>query len=164
MWLWSLALLLHAEPTIRAPTLRAELLELRDEDQRVRADARRGIHTRFAEVTRRHTARLRAIIHVHRWPGRSLVGEDGSIAAWVIAQHLDHDQALQQRCLTLLERAVAANEADATSLAFLTDRVLVNAGQLQRYGTQGAGAVGEVERARINSNRRTLGRPPLAVR
>jgi hypothetical protein len=93
-----------------------------------------------------------------------LVGEEGSIAAWVIAQHLDHDPALQRRCLELLERAVAAADADAESLAFLTDRVLVNEGRPQRYGTQGAGAVTPADRARVNANRRVLGLPPLPAR
>ncbi len=72
-----LSLLLQAEPTLRAPALRAELLAMKDEDQAVRRAAARGVEAPFAEVTKRHTARLRAIIEEHGWPGRSLVGEDG---------------------------------------------------------------------------------------
>lgn len=137
---------------------------MKDEDQAVRRAAARGVDAPFGEVTKRHTARLRAIIEEHGWPGRSLVGEDGSMAAWVIAQHLDHDVPLQRRCLALLEVAVAKNEADAESLAFLTDRVLVNEGQPQRYGTQGSGAVTPADRARVNANRRVLGLAPLPPR
>ncbi len=64
--------------------------------------------------------------------------------------------------LGLLERAVADGEADAESLAYLTDRVPVNKGKPQRYGTQGDGAAVDV--ARVNANRKALGLEPLPAR
>jgi hypothetical protein len=64
--------------------------------------------------------------------------------------------------LGLLERAVADGEADAESLAYLTDRVPVNEGKPQRYGTQGDGAAVDV--ARVNANRKALGLEPLPTR
>ena len=85
------------------------------------------------------------------------------MAAWVLAQHLDEELALQRQCLGLLEGAVADGEADAESLAYLTDRVLVNEGKPQRYGTQGNGAVTAADRARVNANRKALGLPPLGT-
>ena len=83
-----------------------------------------------------NTARIGEILDVHGWPGWSLVGTDGSTAAWAIVQHADLQPALQRRGLALLRTAVAAGDASPGDLAYLEDRVLVAAGQPQRYGTQ----------------------------
>jgi hypothetical protein len=71
-----------------------------------------------------NTAWLRTAIDEYGWPGRTLVGAEGAHAAWLIAQHADRSPAFQRRCLKLLENAVAAGEAEAADLAYLTDRVL----------------------------------------
>ncbi len=81
-------------------------------------------------------ARLGEIFDEHGWPGHDLVGEEGSTAAWVIAQHSDLDLAFQERALELLTEAVAADNASAGDLAYLTDRVAVAKGEPQTYGTQ----------------------------
>ncbi len=79
---------------------------------------------------------LRWAVTEFGWPGRSLVGDDGAHAAWLLAQHADRDPALQEQCLGLLEQAVAASEAEPRDLAFLADRVRLARGQNQIYGTQ----------------------------
>lgn len=81
-------------------------------------------------------ARLAEILDHHGWPGWDLVGEKGSSAAWLIAQHADLDPELQVRALDLLEEAVAAGNASPGDLAYLTDRVAVARGEDQTYGTQ----------------------------
>jgi hypothetical protein len=76
------------------------------------------------------------------WPGRSAVGEDGAQAAWLLAQHADRRPDLRRAFLDALRMAVDDGEAPAAHLAYLEDRVRVNAGQPQMYGTQFEG-VGE---------------------
>jgi hypothetical protein len=83
--------------------------------------------------------RLARIMEEHGWPGVSLVGEAAARAAWLVAQHADRQLQVQRRALELMERAVAAGEADRRQLAFLHDRTRVNEGREQRYGTQVAG-------------------------
>jgi hypothetical protein len=125
--------------SVRNEELRAELLAMRAADQQVRQVA-----PRLSEEARRdavradrvRSARLAEIVTVHGWPGRSLVDEDGTQAAWLLAQHTDHDPELQARFLELLEDAVERDEAPAAVLAYLTDRVRVNDGRAQIYGTQ----------------------------
>ncbi|QIK67962.1 hypothetical protein G7072_17875 [Nocardioides sp. HDW12B] len=78
----------------------------------------------------------RELLDEHGWPGWDLVGRKASTAAWVVAQHADLDLALQRRALTLLETAVAAEDASPGDLAYLTDRVLVAEGDPREYGTQ----------------------------
>jgi len=79
---------------------------------------------------------LREVITKVGWPGRSLVGEDGAQAAWLLAQHADRDPAFQRRCLDLLTAAVERGEATVVQRAYLTDRVLLHEGKQQEYGTQ----------------------------
>jgi len=68
-------------------------------------------------------------------PGRTLAGEDGAQAAWLLAQHADHVPVLQQAFLDALRAAVAQDEAPPAHLAYPEDRVRVHAGQPQLYGT-----------------------------
>ncbi len=119
--------------------LRDELLRRRDADQEARLSVPRGVPGALETTMRiddENAVWLREVVAKIGWPERSLVGDDGAHAAWLLAQHADRDPALQKRCLTLLEQAVAASEADPRDLAFLTDRVRLAAGQNQIYGTQ----------------------------
>lgn len=86
-------------------------------------------------IDRDNTRRMREIVAEHGWPTRSLVGEDGAQAAWLLVQHADLDPDFQLRCLELM-RATPAGEVAPDHLAYLSDRVAVNAGRPQEYGTQ----------------------------
>lgn len=69
------------------------------------------------------------------WPTHSLVGEQAATSAWLLAQHADHDLALQRRFLDLM-CAAPAGEVAPMHTAYLTDRVLIAEGKSQVYGTQ----------------------------
>lgn len=128
--------------------LRAELLARRDEDQRIRLaippshESQEGerIAQEFADEWARidedNTAWLAELVAARGWPGRSLVGDDGASAAWLLAQHADRRPHLQRVFLERLRAAVAEGEAFERELAYLEDRQRVNAGRPQLYGTQ----------------------------
>lgn len=157
-------------------TLHAELLEMERLDRSVRADlVERGelhtgdYHPEMQAVHHRHNVRMRAILETHGWPGRSLVGEDGCRAAGFVVQHAILDLGLQQRGLELLSEAVTKSEAEPFMFALLTDRVLMQEGKPQTYGTQYVGAQkGGVEPwpianpETVDERRREVGLPPLA--
>ena len=86
-------------------------------------------------LDKEHTARLKAVVAAHGWPGKSLVGEKAAHAAWLLVQHADADPAFQRRCLHLMER-LPPGEVSVKDLAYLTDRVLLAEGKPQRFGTQ----------------------------
>ena len=115
---------------------------MRQQDQRVRAETVKGsslfdgYHPRMEEVHRRNATRLKEIITEHGWPGRTLVGEDGAMAAWFIAQHAIGDPAVQRKALELLRAARAQGEVPAAQPAFLEDRICYFEGRPQIYGTQ----------------------------
>jgi hypothetical protein len=112
-----------------------------------------------------NTARMKQIIAKQGWPGQSLVGPIGCQAAWLLVQHADHDSAFQKVCLGLLEKAVEENQAPASLLAYLTDRIRVRDGQSQIFGTQLYANLNpfpiEVE-SHIDERREKVSLPPLA--
>ncbi len=156
--------------------LRGELLDMERIDREVRADLvardelyQPGYHPEMEAVHRRHNARIGAIIDAYGWPGRTLVGEDGCRAAGFIVQHAILDPKLQRRCVGLLADAVARDEAEPFMLALLTDRVLMQEGKPQVYGTQYVGAEGGgvepwpiAEPETVDDRRRAARLTPLA--
>jgi hypothetical protein len=58
-----------------------------------------------ASVDAGNLAWLKETVAEVGWPGRSMVGEDGAHAAWLLAQHADRDPAFQRRCLDLVTQA-----------------------------------------------------------
>jgi hypothetical protein len=123
------------------PDLRAVLLHRAERDQAARGMPEPEWET-VASVDADNLAWLTKTVAEVGWPGRSMVGEDGAHAAWLLAQHADRDPAFQRRCLDLVTRAAACGEASPAELAYLTDRVLLAEGQAQEYGTQFTGREG----------------------
>jgi len=91
---------------------------------------------RTIEADAQNTMWLDEAIKQHGWLDKTLVGDDGAQAAFLVVQHSPAAQ-FQKKCLSLLDLAVSQNEADVVNLAYLTDRVRVFDGKPQVYGTQG---------------------------
>ncbi|HXT94401.1 MAG TPA: DUF6624 domain-containing protein [Trebonia sp.] len=145
--------------------LRAELLRRMDKDQ----VARKALDLEAAsEADEENLPWLKGVLAAHGWPGKSLVGEDGARAAWLLAQHADRDTAFQRQCLDLMTVAVEAGEARVHLLAYLTDRVLLHEGQPQVYGTQVTRQDGQVvprdvtDPDRLDERRAAVGLPSFA--
>jgi hypothetical protein len=122
--------------------LARELAAMAEEDQRVRADLAwdghlfRGYHPRLAEVHSRNAERLREIIEQRGWPGRTLVGERGARAAWLILEHASAYPQLMRGGLAMIRDAAARGEVSAAEVAVLEDRIRILEGRPQLYGTQ----------------------------
>jgi Family of unknown function (DUF6624) len=144
------------------PDLRQELVDMQAADQADRTG--RPVEEWDDEA---RTERLAEIIDDHGWPTRELVGADGASAAWLIAQHSDLDVDFQEQARDLMREAVDTGEADPTELAYLEDRVALNRGGAQIYGTQIACVDGHAEPAelaepdRVHELRDEVGLQPL---
>lgn len=86
-----------------------------------------AIHIQNAE-------KLKKIIDKYGWPGKSLVGQEGANAAFMIAQHSISKPVLQRQFLAELKKAVANGEATPNQEACLEDRILFNEGKPCKYG------------------------------
>ncbi|MEV7508320.1 DUF6624 domain-containing protein [Streptomyces sp. NPDC091201] len=123
-----------------APEIAVDLRHRAEADQRARQYLlRTGEAGDLFQVDAENSAWLKAVVAEHGWPGITLVGEQGADDAWLIVQHADREPAFQRDVLALLEAAVDDGDASPRHLAYLTDRVLVNSGKPQLYGTQYAG-------------------------
>jgi hypothetical protein len=138
-------------PGTRDAQIAADLLAMRDADQRVRDEllgrapgggqAHPG-HTRhlaadMERLNHEQVVRLAAIIEeIGGWPTYSRFGVLPAHSACVIAVHGLADDAFMARASALMEPLLEAGDADPECWAQVTDRVLVRTGKLQRFGTQ----------------------------
>jgi len=153
--------------------LRNELLARIEKEQNLRRDLNASpddiqLIMRMMEADAQNTMWLDEIIQQHGWPSKSLVGEEGAQAAFLIVQHSPALQ-FQKKCLQLLEQAVHEHEADAISLAYLSDRIRTSEGKPQLYGTQGqTSADGSIipfpieDKEHVDERRSALGLEPVA--
>lgn len=176
-------------PPPRNESLRKELIAMEKADQAAREEmlaefGKKGIEitggkpitdptalmvvaaesAKLAKVDEANRTRLKAIVKEFGWPGRSLVGEDGAAAAWLLVQHADADRGFQADCLRLME-AAPAGEVTGKQIAYLTDRVLVGTGKPQRFGTQlgvDFKPAAIADEGEVDARRAKLGLPPLA--
>ena len=157
-----------AAAAVGEPELRRELLALAERDQAVRAAAMKSqdpveVAETIDAIDTETTARMKAVVAKHGWPGKALVGKDGAHAAWLLVQH-SSDVAFQKLCLEKLELAVAQGEAQAVEHAYLHDRVAVNTGKPQRWGTQFRDTTPYPieDEAHVDERRKAIGLPSMA--
>jgi|AntRauTorcE11897_2_1112592.scaffolds.fasta_scaffold07530_2 hypothetical protein len=119
---------------IAFPEVAVEIKQMVDVDQAMRE---RSDEDDFwdEEVDARNTERMKEIVAEIGWPTISKVGQDNASSAWLLVQHADHDVEFQLHCLQLMQEA-PSSEVDKTDIAYLEDRVRVNQGLGQLYGTQ----------------------------
>lgn len=167
------------------PDLATELLRRQDEDQRARealisffrqakgcpheeaSSDERQATDEVSRLDQANTQWLKKIVDRHGWPGRSLAGQHGAAAAWLLVQHADRDPSFQRHCLDLMT-AMPTGEVEPQHIAYLTDRVLLAEGAPQLYGTQ-VQLVDGVYRPRnqadpegVDQRRASVGLEPLA--
>jgi hypothetical protein len=167
--------------------LEKELLKMAKQDQKYRAEwqtkmikasassrmnpdkASQALWKKQQEADRKNLARLDAIVKQYGWPGRSLAGERGSSAAFVVLEHADLSH--QQKYLPLIKAAVTKGEAHAADAAMLEDLVLVGEGKPQIYGSRlhfGPDTGGRwelypiVDEEHVDERRAAVGLEPLA--
>lgn len=93
-----------------------------------------AVHT--SKMDTRSTAFMRDILEDYDWIDRERFGERVSMAAWLLVQHADDHVELQSKALSRMEPYLKSGGVSKGDYAFLWDRVAVNSGEKQRYGTQ----------------------------
>lgn len=108
---------------------------------------------------------VEAILDKYGWLGPDEVGEEGSMALFLVIQHAD--SLTQVTFFPLMQQAVKDNKARMEDLALLQDRILTTQGKPQIYGSQvhnenGKAAFFPIEdEANVNKRRAAAGLGPI---
>ncbi|MQP75985.1 hypothetical protein CQ393_08780 [Stenotrophomonas sp. MYb238] len=152
------------------PRLRERLLEMERIDQQARdGDWSPPMIEKMLAVDAANLPEIRSIVADHGGlPRARQVGADGVAAAWLLVQHADGDADFQRQVLDGIMPLVESGEVSAHDFVLLTDRVLVNAGKPQRYGSQLAAVGGKWQPRpmeapeQVDQRRAAVGQMPLA--
>lgn len=143
---------------------------LSEEDQKpVTMDTAQNAEKAFKEVTKRNIPVLKKIVHQYGFAGYNLVGKESSDNFWMLVQHSDADVAFQKEVLPLMDKQVQQKNASGDKYAYLVDRININEGRKQVYGTQVSWATGSpvpkpLENPdSVDDRRKAVGMQPLAV-
>lgn len=90
-------------------------------------------YIRMKEVDSININRIEVLIQKYGYAGKSLVGEPTNETMWYIIQHSNKIK----KYYPIIEIAGKRNELPKTLVAKMYDRILVNDGKEQIYGTQG---------------------------
>lgn len=154
-------------------SLASELLKLRSENQKAFDEAmadklkQEVFKQRIAAMKEKTTPRLCRMLKDFGWPTARLVGPDGAAAAFHLLRN-DAAFSLQVELLPLMVAAVKQDEIRRADFAGLVDRIRVDAGVKQLFGTQATVVNGllvlfpiEAE-AQVDARRKQYGLGPLA--
>ncbi|QJB42393.1 hypothetical protein HF324_32915 [Chitinophaga oryzae] len=124
--------------------LKNELAEMVKTDQ-IAAFVRQGKYKEYTQeqwdrfkdsVYTTHQKRIAVIFRQYGFPGIDMVGKEGSNHFWLLVQHSDKFPGFQTKVLKAMEKEVKKQNANPNNYAYLYDRVQVNAGKKQLFGTQ----------------------------
>ena len=118
-----------------------------------------------------HQQILKQLFDQYGFLGFDRVGEEGSLNFWLMVQHSDHDPKFQQEILEQMKIEVNKGNASPSNYGLLVDRVNLNTGKPQVYGTQVDYnlATGQAfprnlaDSASVNERRKSVGLEPLEV-
>jgi len=128
--------------------LQIELISMYVDDQATRGNLMNDIilkygldttgmaHKNEGGVDRRNRKRLKEIINEVGFPNKKMVGKDAMDGIFFIIQHSDGDKEWQKSQLPKIESAVKNGDMESQDYAYLYDRIKINSGEKQLYGTQ----------------------------
>lgn len=138
------------EPALAEPyqSLRAELLQIHADDQKYRLELEeirktkpidgaartKKLWEKIAATDAECLKRVKGILAEHSWLGLEQVGKEASVTSFFVIQHTDI--ATQQEYLPMIRQAVKDKKLQANLLPLLEDRVAIQTGHKQVYGTQ----------------------------
>lgn len=117
-------------------SLNKELLQMEESDQIAASNwEEKWIPYKDSTYTSNKT-RVEKMFNQYGFLGYEEIGKDGSNIFWLIVQHSDKYPDFQKKILVAMDKQVNKKNTNATNYAFLYDRVQVNAGLKQKFGTQ----------------------------
>ena len=118
-----------------------------------------------------HEKRLKQIFDQYGFVGINLAGKEGSNNFWLMVQHADHNAEFQKEVLDKMKIEVDKGNAIPSNYGLLVDRVKLNTGEKQIFGTQvtynmntGQAYPKDLEDSlNVNERRKSIGLEPIEV-
>jgi len=138
----------YSEEQVSNQELQIELIQMYVDDQACRGNIMDDIIDKFSVsrgqitqdacivVDERNRTRLKEIFAKIGFPTRKLVGKDAMYGVFLMLQHSDGDKEWQKSQLPNIEKAVKKGDLQGQSYAYLYDRIKINSGEKQLYGSQ----------------------------
>lgn len=158
--------------------IRQELLVMHDKDQGIRlllidaeqkGDKQKIVKIReiMKQVDKQNALRVMEIIDTNGWLSKDDIGDTANETLFLCIQHVD-DKIIQDKYLPILKQAAEDGDAEGWHYAFLTDRIKLNSGKKQVFGTQTISEKGKFsfivplqEPEKVDIYRAELGLEPL---
>ncbi len=174
-FLFSLLLSNALQAQAATARLREELEQIHTLDQRDRLNAGNYITGPQKDSVIAHMVlqdsldlvRVTAILDSAGWLGEEEIGQKANQALFLVIQHADAKPELQAEYLLIMREAVPLGNAIPNELAMLEDRVAVNHGRQQIYGSQIGWKDGKpfvraiMDEEHVNERRGNVGLEPL---
>ncbi len=90
----------------------------------------------LSRVDAQNFTKLKVLFAKYGYPDADRFGEKASHHFWLLVQHCDQAPDFQMEVLAAMGALLKSENFNLRNYAYLYDRVQVNTGQLQRYGTQ----------------------------
>ncbi len=119
-------------------------------------------------INEKNLNELESLLSQKGWPKRSEVGPEATGAAFFVLQHSNAEA--QQKYISMFEKCCKENEADCQQYALMFDRMRMNQGKPQRFGTHsyldpGKGRTDELypleDETKVDDWRKEIGLEPL---
>jgi len=133
---------------VQNPKLQLEIIKMYLNDQSARGSIMKKVAAKYQIDTNTISTesawiidemnrnRLKEIFQEHGFPTRNLIGKEAMEGIFFIIQHSDGDKNWQKAQFPNIESAVKKGDLNGQKYAYLYDRIQVNSGEKQRYGTQ----------------------------
>ncbi len=90
----------------------------------------------YQRVIRSNFPVVQQILDKYGFPGYDLIGKEGSGNYFILVQHSDFNVDFQKKALKLMKIQVDKKNASGSTYGYLVDRIKINTGKKQIYGTQ----------------------------
>jgi hypothetical protein len=112
--------------------IKNELKQILERDQKTRTGSDSSAFMSYIDSCLQEEVKL--LILKYGWMGKSLVGDRGNQALFLVIQHAT--LSMQEKYFPCMQQSVDEGESRADEIAMLEDRILMRQGKNQKYGSQ----------------------------
>ena len=146
--------------------IRSEIFEAGDK-YGLNSPERQELFSKMIKQDSSNLIEIEQIIDQFGWPGTDMVGKKGNKTVWLVIQHADVET--QLKYLPLFKQSVKEGKTAAVYLALTIDRIAMQQGKKQVYGSQYVRGNGDQkyslypikDEIHVNERRKAVGLGPI---